>query len=1163
MRILRSAPLVVLFSLIVSACSQPIPELPVDAPSVLVFTKTAEYRHENIEYGLEVLETESRRRGIRIEATEDAERFTREELSRHRAVVFFNTTGDVLDDTQQQELERYIQAGGGFVGIHAAADTEWKENSWPWYTRLVGAAFRSHPNTPSNVQKAKVRLVNPNSPATATLPESWEREDEWYDYQRFSQDVDILLRVDESTYEGGISGESHPIAWQRKFDGGRSFYTGLGHTEESFDEDLFLDHLFGGLRFAMGDGSGAPQLDYTKSAPHRWRVMQEKITTGIGEPIAMEFTPEGDLYIVERNGRIGRWDATSGTVVPAGELDVYSQAENGLIGITFPSDFKKTHYGYLYYASDTGARPEYHLSRFEFRDGQVDLDSEKVLLRIPIDRGDTCHEGGDMQFDAAGNLWLSTGDDSNPHGIGGFAPIDPDPDNSIQNALRSAANSQDLRGKILRVHPEADGSYTIPAGNLFGPEDNARPEIYAMGLRNPFRFSFDDRTGILHWGEIGPDANDDDETRGPRGYDEVNRTTKPGFFGWPLFIAGNRPYLPWNRSSGEAAGPFFDPTAPRNDSTANSGVRALPEPQPSWIAFPYMIDEEFFELSRKTAAKSGQRSGRSVLAGPVYYSDKFANHASALPSYYDGKLLLYDFIREWVVLVEENEDGSVRKIEPLGDLDLNAPIDMAIAPDGSIWVLEYGSIWFSDNDDSGLSRISYFSGDNPPPVAVATLDTNVGAAPLAIAFDGTGSFDRNPDDELSYSWTLHDAAGESLSLTEAAASSLVVSEPGIYQLELAVTDTAGSRSIARHELRVGNAPPVVKIALKGNGSFYSGGSVDYRVEVQDTEDGSTADGGIQAAAVQVELLYAPAGFEPVGHQEAAQGLAALADNGCTACHANDQDSAGPALSAIAARYAQDTSARTRLAAKVIAGGGGNWGTRDMPANSHFTKHRAEELVDWILGLAPDRVQPAGLPLTGTIVFDQHADTFEQNEIMGDRSPAQYRLVASYRDRGGEVIGSLGHDATQTFVHPNRSAAFFDEAEGTLKVFAPEGPLVPDALAGEALLVATRTGGFARYEGIDLSGLDNLRIIGSALSAFMSGGIIEVRLDEIDGPLLGSMTLEATLLGKQITADIPLGTKGGVHDILLVFRALPGDEEADQGGALFGLLNMDFSAKKQN
>ncbi|MEO2166543.1 MAG: c-type cytochrome, partial [bacterium] len=443
-------------------------------------------------------------------------------------------------------------------------------------------------------------------------------------------------------------------------------------------------------------------------------------------------------------------------------------------------------------------------------------------------------------------------------------------------------------------------------------------------------------------------------------------------------------------------------------------------------------------------------------------------------------------------------------------------------------------------------------------VAVVDIDVDVGAAPLTVAFDGTGSFDRNPEDELSYSWTVLDATGTANPVSEAAASSLVLAEPGIYQLELVVTDTAGSRSTARRELRVGNTPPVVQIVLAGNGSFYIGDSVDYRVEVKDSEDGSTSDGGIDAAAVQVDLLYAPAGFDPIGHKPSSQGLAALAENGCTSCHARDQDSAGPSLSAIASRYAQDTHARARLAAKVIEGGGGSWEGRDMPANSHLANRRAEELVDWILDLAPDRVKPAGLPLAGTIVFDRHADTLEQNPFMGERSPAEYRLVASYRDRGGEVLGSLDGNAVQTFVHPNRTAAIFGEAEGALKIFAPEGPLVPEGMAGEALLIATRDGGVTRYRGIDLSGLDNLRILGAALSAFMNGGIVEVHLDEPDGTLLGSATLEASLLGTPQAVNIPLDTTEGVHDILLVFRSLPGDKGED--GALLGLLNLDFHAK---
>ncbi len=1139
------------------SCSAPIPDLPADAPEILVFTRTTEYRHENIEAGLAAMELEGKRRGIAVDTTDDPTVFTKEALAPYRAVVFFNTTGDVLDRNQQVAFERYIQAGGGFVGIHAAADTEWKNNAWPWYTRLVGAAFLSHPNEPSNVQTATVRLVSPNHPSTATLPDAWEHEDEWYDYQRFSEGVDVLLRVDEETYQGGATGEFHPIAWKRIFDGGRSFYTGLGHTEDSFSEELYLDHLFGGIRWSMGDGQGPPALQYEQSAPLPWRVMSETIARSIGEPIAFEFNPDGELYIIERRGRIRHLDPATGEVSDAGQLEVYAEAENGLMGITFAPDFEQTAHGYLYYATDAEGRYRYRLSRFEFRDKAILPETETLLLEVEIDPGETGHEGGDLQFDAQGNLWISTGDDSYPQAIDGYAPMNES--NPTQNALGTSANSQDLRGKILRIHPTADGSYTIPEGNLFSDPDEGRPEIYVMGLRNPFRFTFDDRTETLYWGEIGPDANEDHPERGPRGYDEFNRTKEPGFFGWPLFIENNLPYRPWDMTKGAATGPFFDPQNPRNDSPANDGLRELPPPQPSWIAYPYALDDKFFELGGGDAMGVSRRAGRSAMSGPVYYTDRYPAE-TAFPDYYDGKLILYDFMRDWILLAEIDDQGEIAKIEPLSELDLNSPIDLTVGPDGSIWVLEYGSNWFSDNEDSRVTRISYFSSNNPPPVALADVSPINSAAPSTLALDGSRSWDRNPDDSMQWEWSVTNSDGqrEVFSNEEIATHQLL--EPGVYTIDLLVTDEGGSTSTSSHKVQVGNAPPKIIVQLEGNQSFFSKEPLAYSVRVEDLEDGSTDNGSIRAEDVFVEFDFSTDGF--------ASGMASnthgntLAINheveGCGSCHAEEISSAGPALRDIADRYASDPDALEILAARVRSGGSGHWGDRAMPAHEHLTVDRARELVDQILNLSPDRPQTPGLPLQGELSFRKHAESMQPNQWMDASTPAQYRLRITYEDRGGDIIGPLPSEAELIFSHPNVRAALFNDTAGTMTVVPPESSIVPEDLAGVPLVIATTPGGFVSFTGVDLTEIVRVDMIATALSAFMEGGRIDVRKDRIDGPLIGSVDVESRLLPSKENFSVSLDKIDGVHDLFFVFQPLDPTEEAN--GALLALLSVNFADK---
>ena len=231
-------------------CLGVIPLLAADAPPtrpaayrVLVFSKTQKFRHDSIPAGIAAIRKLGDVNGFAADATEDAAAFADANLKRYAAVVFLNTTGDVLDDAQQAAFERYIKNGGGYVGVHAASDTEY---GWPWYGKLVGAYFARHPA----IQPATIIRETADHPATAVLPEKWDRTDEWYTFKSNPRaGVTVLLSLDESTYDGGGMGD-HPIAWCHEFDGGRAFYTGLGHTKESYAEPLFLQHLLGGIEWA-------------------------------------------------------------------------------------------------------------------------------------------------------------------------------------------------------------------------------------------------------------------------------------------------------------------------------------------------------------------------------------------------------------------------------------------------------------------------------------------------------------------------------------------------------------------------------------------------------------------------------------------------------------------------------------------------------------------------------------------------------------------------------------------------------------------------------------------------------------------------------------------------------------------------------------------------
>ena len=214
---------------------------------VLVFSKTAGFRHHTgIAAGAKAIQKLGQENKFAVEVTEDAQAFTPDNLKKFAAVIFLSTTGDVLNDQQQQAFEKYIKGGGGFVGIHASADTEY---DWPWYGELNGAYFGNHP---PGQQEALFRVVEPGNIATRHLPREWRKTDELYNYKWIAEGLNVLLTIDENSYKGGKNGDYHPISWYRNFDGGRAFYTGLGHDEKTFADPLFLKHLLGGIEYAMG-----------------------------------------------------------------------------------------------------------------------------------------------------------------------------------------------------------------------------------------------------------------------------------------------------------------------------------------------------------------------------------------------------------------------------------------------------------------------------------------------------------------------------------------------------------------------------------------------------------------------------------------------------------------------------------------------------------------------------------------------------------------------------------------------------------------------------------------------------------------------------------------------------------------------------------------------
>lgn len=1058
---------------------------------LLVFSKTAGFRHESIKAGIDALKKLSAEKGFEVDFTENSEVFTEKNLKQYHAVVFLNTTGDILNNTEQEAFERFIQAGGGYVGVHSATDTEY---DWPWYGELAGAYFLDHPSTPSNVQKGKFTVLDKEHISTKGMPEHFEHTDEFYNFKNISKHIKPLLKIDEKSYVGGKNPEFHPMSWYQEFDGGRSFYTAMGHTDECFKDPLFLNHLWGGIVYAAG-GEKPKAVDFSKARPEENRFTKVVLAEKLDEPMELTVLDNDKVLFIQRKGEVMLFDNKTGKIKQVAKIPVSTkytnkageerEAEDGLMGLNKDPNFSKNNWIYLFY-SDT-SKSSNVLARFELKNDTILMSSKKELIDVPVQREECCHTGGSIAWDKAGNLYLSTGDNTNPHGSNGYSPSDERPGRESWDAQKSSANTNDLRGKILRIKPEDNGTYTIPEGNLFAKgTPKTRPEIYTMGHRNPFRISVDQHTGYVYWGDVGPDGRDDSPDRGARGHDEVGQAKGPGNFGWPHFIGNNKAYNKYDFAK-ELSGPKWDVKAPINTSPNNTGLEKLPEAQNAFIWYPYANSEEFPLMGN---------GGRNAMAGPVYYQADFKNSERKWPSYYNGKFLAYEWMRGFILSITMDEKGDLVKMEKfMPNTKFNNPMDMEFAPNGDLYMLEYGTGWFVQNDNARLIKIEYNGGNRKPQIE-ASANKPGGAVPLKIELSGKGSSDLDYD-ELKYKWLVTSKNGFKKEFTTENAE-ITFDNPGLYTAILTINDGKGGEASSTIEIAAGNELPEISVNLpEQNKSFYTAGKpITYNVQVSDKEDGILGS-GIDPSHVAFNIDYLAEGFDKVsisqGHKTAdesvitaARGKKLIDGSDCGSCHDVTKKSVGPNYTDVAKKYANKPSASNYLSNKIINGGSGAWGEIAMAAHPNLPKKDAEEMAKYILSLAKTSQK---LPLSGKYAIQLPKD---------DAGKGTYYIRAAYNDKGANGLPSVRSESTLLLRNSVLELNGFDEEADVTKM----------EFNNNKFLIPQKSGSYVALKDIDLKGISSFMIFATAPAQQLNsvGGKVELRLGSPTGKLLGESSI---------------------------------------------------------
>lgn len=768
-------------------------------------------------------------------------------------------------------------------------------------------------------QEAVVDLVDRQHPANAGLPLNITRTDRWRNWATNPVGtVHTVAQVEEWKYDPGqgANGPFHPISWCRDFDGGRSFYTGMGGTTGSYGEPAFRSHLLGALKWTTGmvradcQATIASNYEIERLTAHNAEGQLDQI----GEPHGVTIAPDGKVFYVGKAacptgpvvdwedpnvglgcGTIHVWDPETKKAKLLTTLDVMGNRgsgselvknEEGLLGIVPDPSFSENGWLYVYWmpheSIDRDKQIGYRtISRltYDFENSTIDQATRKDLMEWPVQIHSCCHAGGGMTFDAEGNLYVGSGDNNSSGGSSGYSGNNWTKEYkgiSFQDARRTAGNTNDLAGKIIRIHPEPDGTYTIPEGNLFAPgTPKTKPEIYVMGVRNIARLAIDPEHDWLTAGWVGPDASSPSPELGPAKYETATIITEAGNHGWPYCMGNRQPYRDRSNVDAEVLTGWYDCDHPLNTSPRNTGLVELPPIRDNMIWYspdgggPVFPKRPGSSIPTYNAADATytepylQGGGQAIMSGPTYHYDRVDTDSGvAWPKYWDDKWFIGDESNSRNrVAVTVDPAGvpthqppafaeTLRQILPGGGGDdrLQSWMDAKFGPDGALYMLDYAGGFFSLDPNQKLIRVTYHGGPaTPVPASESVGAISVQNKPLTYQFTGLTA------GGVAWDWDFGDGKTSTAPNPRHAYTRV-----GPYTAKLTVTYADGETATIRRSINVGCvlSDPNKKVTLGDTDTKVTNKNVGGGCKVDDLIDDESTWATHNAFVKHVEKVTA-------------------------------------------------------------------------------------------------------------------------------------------------------------------------------------------------------------------------------------------------------------------------------------------------------------------